>query len=201
MLTLAEAQSISKCAAHDLPALVVTSEWLFQHALFSGHKWPNYKKVASSSVDVVYKAFSAWGVHVNNTQCRLGTHTHTLDSARQTMHVQTISLAGRNHCTDTGSNSTTSCCLRVGTLRTANESSWNLSNKQVLYKRSNKYGMGRHVYRCTVSNYLYCFFYGHWSMTKLSKHKPQESSIYVSTKNVSPKRQKHRLKFGHDIAH
>ena len=69
---------ISKCAAHDQPALVVTSEWLFQHALFSGHKWPTYKKVASSSVDVVYKAFSAWGVHVNNTQCRLGTHTHIL---------------------------------------------------------------------------------------------------------------------------
>lgn len=149
MLTWAEAQPISKSAAHDIPALVVTFEWLFQHALFSGHKWPTYKKLASSSVDVLYKAFSAWGVHVNNTQCRLGTYTHLRFSKTDSAHTDnhdSISLAGRNYCTDTGSNSTTSCCLRVGTLRTANESSWNLTNKQVLYKRSNKYGMGRHVY-------------------------------------------------------
>ena len=103
MLILAEDQSTCRFAAHGKPALVVAFYWLFQQALVSGHKWPTYKKLASSSSGDVYKAIFAWGV--NDKQCQLGKHKYSRFSQTDDSHTNNYDSAAReNCCFDAGSN-------------------------------------------------------------------------------------------------
>jgi len=94
VLILAEDQSTCRFAAHDKPALVVAFHWLFQPALVSGHKWPTYRKLASSSSDDVYKAIPAWGV--NDKQCQLGRHKYVRFSKTDNAHTNNYDVAAYN---------------------------------------------------------------------------------------------------------
>lgn len=97
VLILAEDQSTIGSAACDKAALVVAFHWLFQQALVSGHKWPTYKKLASSGSGDVYKASSA--CCVNDKQCQLGEHKYFRFSKTDNAYTNSYdSVAGDNCC-------------------------------------------------------------------------------------------------------
>jgi len=76
--------------------LVVAFHWLFQQAQVSGHKWPTYKKLASSGSGDVYKASSACGV--NDKQCQLGKHKYFRFSKTDNAYTNSYDSVARERC-------------------------------------------------------------------------------------------------------